>query len=65
MSEGKNVRIATDIVEKIQESILLEKVLKYLRKWRDWKYFDLSLPFVMAAIFALLLTFSALFGQQN
>jgi hypothetical protein len=65
MSEGKNVRIATDIVEKIQESILLEKVLKYLRKWRDWKYFDLSLPFVMAAIFALLLIFSALFGQQN
>jgi hypothetical protein len=66
MSEGKNVRIAADIAEKIQENILLEKVLKYLRKWRDWKYFDLSLPFVMAAIFALLLIFSAfLGGQQN
>jgi len=65
MSEGKNIRIAADIAEKIQENILLEKVLKYLRKWRDWKYFDISLPFVMAVIFALLLIFSAFLGQQN
>ncbi|MFA5746506.1 MAG: hypothetical protein WC926_00310 [Candidatus Paceibacterota bacterium] len=61
----KSVRIAADMVKKIQESIILEKVLKYLRKWKDWKYFDLSLPFVMAAIFALLLIFSAFLGQQH
>jgi len=65
MSEMKSVRIAADMVKKIQESIILEKVLKYLRKWKDWKYFDLSLPFVMAVIFALLLIFSAFLGQQH
>jgi hypothetical protein len=53
-----------DLAEKLQENILLEKVVKYLRKWRDWKYFDLSLLFVMAAIFALLFIGSAFFGQQ-
>lgn len=65
MSEMKSVRIAADMVKKIQESIILEKVLKYLRKWKDWRYFDLSMLFMMAVIFALLLIFSAFFGQQH
>ena len=62
MTESNWMKI--DLAEKLQESILLEKVVKYLRKWREWKYFDLSLPFVMAAVFALLLIGSAFFGQQ-
>ena len=56
--------IESELPRKIKNRILLARVIKYLRKWREWKYFDLSLPFVLAAAFALLFIASAFFGQR-
>lgn len=53
------------LAEKIEKSVLLAKILKYLRRWKDWKYFDISILLAVALIFALLLAETIFFGQPT